>query len=77
MLPNPLYSHCIRRAAEMLGGFDNLGAQIDVSPRQLMRWARGVGAPPDAIFLKIVDILLGKQGPPEGIARKTRKPSEK
>ena len=61
MAPNPLYAHCIRRAAELLGGFDKLGAHLEVSPRHLMNWADGLGAPSDAMFLKIVDIVLDKQ----------------
>lgn len=69
MPANPLYRHCIRRAADLLGGFDNLGTHIDVNPRLLKLWADGVGAPADAIFLKIIDIVLDKsQGVPRSAA---------
>ena len=68
MPPNPLYRLCIKRAAELLGGLDKLGAHIGVDPRDLERWANGVGEPSDATFLKIVDIVLGKDsGAPHGI----------
>jgi hypothetical protein len=72
MSRNLLYSHCIKRAAELLGGFDNLGAHIGVDPQDLARWASGAGAPSDAIFLKIVDIVLDKQlGTPRSSALQT------
>jgi hypothetical protein len=73
MPPNPLYSLCIKRAAELLGGLDKLGAHIGVDPRDLERWANGVGEPSDATFLKIVDIVLNQQdGTPRGIALQAR-----
>lgn len=73
MPPNPLYSLCIKRAAELLGGFDKLGAEVGVDPRDLARWADGVGAPSDATFLKIVDIVLNKQnGTPRDIGRQAQ-----
>ena len=69
MPPNQLYRILIKRAAELLGGFDKLSAHIGVDQRDLERWAEGVGAPSDATFLKIVDIVLNKQnGSPPGIA---------
>jgi hypothetical protein len=74
MPPNPLYALCIKRAAELLGGFDQLGAHIGVDPRDLARWAEGIGAPSDATFLKIVDIVLNKSdGTPRGIALQLQK----
>jgi len=56
--PNPLYAACVLRAAALKGGFEELAAALGVQPASLKRWAEGVGAPPDAIFLKIVDVLL-------------------
>lgn len=56
--PNPLYAACVSRAAALKGGFEELGAALGVRPARLQRWAEGVGAPPDAVFLKIVDLLL-------------------
>jgi hypothetical protein len=56
--PNPLYAACVWRAAALKGGFDQLGAALGVKPGRLQKWAEGVGAPPDAMFLKIVDLLL-------------------
>jgi hypothetical protein len=56
--PNPLYAACVSRAAALKGGFDELGEALGVTPARLQRWADGIGAPPDTIFLKIVDLLL-------------------
>ena len=58
MLRNPLYPECIRRAAELLGGYAALGKRLGRSPKVLERWARGEGDVGDAVFLQIVDILL-------------------
>jgi hypothetical protein len=56
--PNPLYAACVSRAAALVGGFDQLGAQLGVKPARLRKWAEGVGEPPQAVFLRIVDLLL-------------------
>jgi hypothetical protein len=57
MPPNPLYAACIRRAAELAGGFDNLAARLDIAAPRLKRWAAGYGSPNDFQFLKLVDLL--------------------
>jgi hypothetical protein len=56
--PNPLYAACVLRAAALKGGFEQLGAELGLKPARVQRWAEGIGSPPDAIFLKIVDLLL-------------------
>ena len=65
MSPNPLYAACINRAAALLGGFEPLGERLHISPRTLSWWAKGVGAPTDAQFLDLVD-LLDQLAPPPG-----------
>jgi hypothetical protein len=55
---DPLYAECIRRAAEILGGYAALGKRLGRSPKVLERWARGEGDAGEMIFLQIVDILL-------------------
>ena len=57
MLRNPLYAGCIRRAAEVLGGYAALGARLGRSPKILERWARGEGDGGEMVFLQVVDIL--------------------
>jgi hypothetical protein len=55
---NPLYAVCIQRAARLLGGYDALGARLDISPQVLERWAEGYGIISEVVFLQVVDILL-------------------
>lgn len=58
MLRNPLYAECIRRAAQVLGGYAALGARLGRSPQVLERWARGEGDAGEMVFLQVVDILV-------------------
>lgn len=58
VLSSALYAACIRRAADMLGGYEALGEQLKIPPRALERWALGRGVPDETIFLRIVDIVL-------------------
>jgi hypothetical protein len=55
---DPLYAECIRRAAQLLGGYAALGKRLGRSPQVLERWARGEGDAGEMVFLEIVDILL-------------------
>ena len=66
---DPLYARCTKRAAEVLGGYAELGAYLSISPVILRRWAQGQGAPPADVFLKIIDIVLS-DGAPEGARKK-------
>ena len=70
MAIDPLYARCTKRAAELLGGFDELGAHLSISPVILKRWAQGQGAPPTDVFLKIIDIVLSDG--PSNAARKKK-----
>lgn len=64
MKPNPVYAASIRRAASIVGSYDKLAVRIGVGPRQLQRWARGLGVPSDAQFLMLVDIVLETEPAP-------------
>jgi hypothetical protein len=62
---NPLYARCVRRAAELAGGYEALSEHVEVSVRQLEAWGAGEGTPPTAVFLRIVDLILDPgAGPP-------------
>ena len=58
MPANPLYARCVRRAAELAGGYEALSEHVEVSVRQLKAWGDGEGTPPTAIFLRIIDLIL-------------------
>ena len=58
MPANPLYARCVRRAAELVGGYEALSEHVEVSVRQLEAWGAGEGTPPTAVFLRIIDLIL-------------------
>ena len=53
-----LYAACVRRAADLLGGYEALGARLGVPPEMLERWAYGNGNGAQLVFLRVVDILF-------------------
>ena len=52
-----VYSRALRRAAQTLGGVEALRAHLQVSMTLLQRWIQGETLPPEAVFLKVVDLL--------------------
>jgi GAF domain-containing protein len=58
--PNPLYAKVLGRAAQILGGTAALRHELGVRAAELEDWLRGTAKPPDAIFLRAVDIVSGK-----------------
>ena len=56
-MPNSLYSRAFRRAAQSLGGVEALRAHLGVGMSDLNRWMQGEARPPDAVFLRVVDLL--------------------
>ena len=60
-LSNALYAACLQRAAATLGGYEVLGERLRISPRLLERWAEGKGVVDEAVFLKLVDIVLERK----------------
>ena len=61
---NPLYSVCIQRAALLVGGYEALAAELELPARVIERWANGLSVAPEAVFLKVVDILLTERPVP-------------
>jgi hypothetical protein len=47
----------MRRAAQILGGVEALRAHLQVSMSKLSSWMSGETRPPDAVFLRVVDLL--------------------
>ncbi len=56
-MPTTVYSRAFTRAAQLLGGVERLRAHLGVGMVQLDFWLRGQAKPPDAVFLKVVDLL--------------------
>jgi hypothetical protein len=55
-----VHSRVLQRAAEALGGVDQLVLCLGVSKAQLGAWMQGRGKPPDAVFLKLADALADR-----------------
>jgi DNA-binding transcriptional regulator YdaS (Cro superfamily) len=52
-----VYTRTLTRAAEIVGGEDELARRLRVVPRRLSLWIRGVVAPPGDVFLIAADIV--------------------
>ena len=59
--PKEVHIRALRRAAQGLGGVEALRAHLQVSMSQLVGWLYGETRVPDAVFLKIVDLLSEQQ----------------
>ena len=56
-----VHMRALRRAAQILGGVEALRAYLQVSMSQLTGWLYGETRVPDAVFLKVVDLLSEQQ----------------
>jgi len=56
-VPKEVHIRALRRAAQGLGGVEALRAHLQVSMRQLTGWLYGETRLPEAVFLKVVDLL--------------------
>jgi hypothetical protein len=52
-----LHARLLERAAEILGGPDEVAAYLGVSRSHVRIWMRGMFSPPDEVFLKLVDLV--------------------
>lgn len=52
-----VYSRTLRRAAEIVGGQQELARRLGVFPSQLLPWLAGTSTPSTEVFLKAVDIV--------------------
>ena len=60
-VPKEVHIRALRRAAQGLGGVEALRAYLQVSMSQLAGWLYGETRVPDAVFLKVVDLLSEQQ----------------
>jgi hypothetical protein len=56
-----VHMRALRRAAQELGSVEALRAHLRVSMSQLAGWLHGEARLPDAVFLKVVDLLSEQQ----------------
>ena len=59
--PKSVYMRALRRAAQALGSVEALRAHLGVSMSQLNSWLEGETPPPDAVFLRVVDLLAEEE----------------
>lgn len=61
-----VHARTLKRAAEILGGADQLADYLNVRPSVVALWMNGAVTPPDDVFLKAVDVVL----PPDNTTSK-------
>ena len=52
-----MYARALKRAAEIVGGAEQLAVQLGVVPSHLALWMDGAAPTPPDIFLKAVDLI--------------------
>ena len=58
-----VHAQTLRRAAQIVGGTEQLAQQLAVKPSQLALWMGGAEPTPPDIFLKAVDLLAEHNDP--------------
>ena len=53
-----IHSQALRRAAELLGGTQELCAYLQVPAEEMRSWIDGREGPPAGIFLRVVDLIV-------------------
>jgi hypothetical protein len=66
--PVTVEARALQRAADILGGKEQLRAALRVPLRALEEWLAGGSTPPTDVFLKAVDIISGQAGAVEPAA---------
>ena len=61
-----VHARAVRRAAELLGGRDNLARALHVSLAEIEKWLSGERKPPRELFLRVVDIIIDDSGTAPG-----------
>ena len=52
-----LYVRTLKRAAELIGGEEQLARRLKVAPNHLTLWIRGAVSPPGDVFLGAAEIV--------------------
>jgi DNA-binding transcriptional regulator YdaS (Cro superfamily) len=52
-----VYIRTLKRAAEIVGGEEELARRLKVTPTHLTLWIRGTVSPPGDVFLKAANIV--------------------
>jgi hypothetical protein len=52
-----LYGQTLQRAADKLGGVDQLSKKLKIRSQFITLWIRGKGIPPEYVFVRASDLL--------------------
>ena len=58
-----VYGRAVRKAAELLGGRENLARVLNVALADVNKWIAGE-KPPREMFLRVVDLIIDETAPP-------------
>jgi hypothetical protein len=58
-----IYVRTLHDACKAVGGERHLAAYLGVDVAQIEAWLNGIGQPPDAVFLRCIDLLDGYRRP--------------
>jgi hypothetical protein len=58
-----VYARVVQRAAEIVGGVEQLAKVLGASPLRVSAWAAGTSKPPKDVFLRAVDIVMAHDAP--------------
>ena len=61
-MPN-LYARTLKRAAQVVGGPEQLALSLKVTPSHLALWLKGMADVPADVFLKAVDLINEHDAP--------------
>ena len=66
-MPESIHARALRQAAKVLGGYENLQRRLQVPASALLPWLNGAQPMPEAVFLKVVDIIAGSPEDSSGL----------
>jgi len=76
MMRDSVHARALQRAAEVLGGKDELRKFLGATTQELEEWMTGVATPPTEVFLRVVDVIAAAGSDPLEVS-KTPRPSVK
>lgn len=56
-MPGSIHARALRKAAKILGSYEALQRRLQVPASSLLPWLNGAEPMPEAVFLKVVDLI--------------------
>ena len=70
-----VYSRAVRKAAELVGGREELARTLKMPRAAIEDWIAGKGKPPREIFLRVVDLIIADSAAADGAGPDETPPS--